>query len=158
MLGRVERSLFSVEQILKDKSSRHESVGSACAVVFVVNSASPPEDNDSPRLHPKNSYYCTMTASRDALVDRLRIVLAAEPSLREVSMFGGTSIMVNEKMVVSALKDGGLLVRVAADRHEELLGRPGARQAEMGAGRQMGPGWIEVAPDAIADRKASLTG
>ncbi len=91
-----------------------------------------------------------MTA-QSALIERLREFLADEPAMREVSMFGGRSFMVNEKMIVSALKDGGLLVRVAADRHDELLGRPGAAQAEMGASRDMGPGWIEVAAPAIAD-------
>ena len=85
-----------------------------------------------------------------ALVERLRDLLADEPVQREVSMFGGRSFMVNEKMIVSALKHGGMLVRVAADRHDALLRRGGATQAEMGAGRTMGPGWIEVAPEAIA--------
>lgn len=85
------------------------------------------------------------------LMERLRALLADEPALQEVSMFGGRSFMVNAKMVVSALKDGGLLVRVAADRHEELLGRPGAAQAEMGVGRDMGPGWIYVTAEAIRD-------
>ncbi|WP_460797315.1 TfoX/Sxy family protein [Microbacterium sp. GXF0217] len=85
------------------------------------------------------------------MVERLRSLLAAEPTVREVSMFGGRSIMVNEKMVVAAQRDGALRVRVAADQHQELLTRPGAAQAEMGAGRAMGPGWIEVAPAAIAD-------
>lgn len=69
--------------------------------------------------------------------------------MREVSMFGGRSFMVNEKMVVSALKSGGLLVRVDAARHDDLVGRAGAAQAEMGVGRDMGPGWIEVAAEAI---------
>lgn len=64
-------------------------------------------------------------------------------------MFGGRAIMINEKMLLSACKDGGLLVRVDADRHHELLERPGATQAEMGPGRDMGPGWIEVSADAI---------
>lgn len=59
--------------------------------------------------------------------------------------------MVNEKMIVSALKDGGLLVRADADHHDELLSKPGAVQAEMGSGRDMGPGWLEVATDAISD-------
>lgn len=96
-----------------------------------------------------------MTADRRVspqadLIERLRRLLAAEPSTREISMFGGHSFMVNEKMVVSALRDGDLLVRVAADQHEELLGRPGAAQAEMGAGRSMGSGWISVTAAAIA--------
>lgn len=85
-----------------------------------------------------------MTPEQDALIVQLRTLLADEPVLREVSMFGGRSVMVNEKMIVSALKDGGLLVRVDSARHDELLARPGARQAEMGPGRDMGPGWIEV--------------
>lgn len=91
-----------------------------------------------------------MTPEQIALIERLRALLADEPAVREVSMFGGRSVMVNEKMIVSALKDGGLLVRVDANRHDELLSRPGAVQAEMGPGRDMGPGWIEVAPAAVS--------
>lgn len=92
-----------------------------------------------------------MTIAQNALIERLRDLVRDQPVVREVSMFGGRSFMVNEKMIVSALKDGGLLVRVAADQHEELLDRRGAAQAEMGAGRDMGPGWIEVAVDSIRD-------
>lgn len=91
-----------------------------------------------------------MTPAQILLVERVRELIADEPVQREVSMFGGRSFMVNEKMVVSALKGGGLLVRVDAERHDELLDRPGATQAEMGPGRDMGPGWIEVTADAIA--------
>ncbi|MBC3193167.1 TfoX/Sxy family protein [Pseudonocardia sp. C8] len=90
-----------------------------------------------------------MTAPQSALVARLRDLLAGEPSTREVAMFGGRAFMVDEKMVVSALKDGDLLVRVPAARHDELLARPGAEQAEMGAGRSMGPGWISVSARAV---------
>lgn len=92
-----------------------------------------------------------MTPEQTALVERLRALLAAEQVRREVSMFGGRSFMVREKLLVCALKDGGLLVRVDASRHDELLGRPGAYPAEMGPGRDMGPGWIDVAADAIRD-------
>lgn len=90
-----------------------------------------------------------MTPEQGALVDRLRALLADEPAVREVAMFGGRSFMVSEKIAVSALKSGSLLVRIDADRHDELVGRPGARQAEMGAGRTMGPGWVDVAATAI---------
>lgn len=92
-----------------------------------------------------------MNPEQTALVGRLRALLAGEPTVREVAMFGGRSFMVNDKLVVSALKGGSLLVRVAADRHGELRSQPGATQAEMGSGRDMGPGWIEVAADAIRD-------
>jgi hypothetical protein len=33
--------------------------------------------------------------------ERIRAMLAAEPSTREVSMFGGLSFMVNDKMIVT---------------------------------------------------------
>ena len=66
-------------------------------------------------------------------------------------MFGGRSFMVNGKLLVSAQSDGGLLVRVDPTRYDELLGRPGARRAEMGAGRTMGNGWIAVDADSIGD-------
>ena len=91
-----------------------------------------------------------MTPEQTVLVERVRALIADEPVVREVSMFGGRSVMVNEKMIVSARKDGGLLVRVDADQHEELLGRPGATQATMGADRDMGPGWIEIDADVIS--------
>ena len=92
-----------------------------------------------------------MTPEQHHLVQRVRALVDDEPDVREVSMFGGRAIMVTDKMVVSAGKTGDLLVRVAAGRHEALLGEPGAAQARMGAGRGMGPGWITVAPEAVAD-------
>lgn len=90
-----------------------------------------------------------MPFAQKALVERIRISIADEPDQREVSMFGGRAFMVNEKMAVSAGKDGALLVRVATEDHARLLELPEAKQAEMGVGRTMGPGWITVAPDSI---------
>lgn len=58
--------------------------------------------------------------------------------------------MVNDKMVVAASRDGGLLVRVDPERNGELLALPGAAPAEMGTGRSMGPSWISVAHGAVA--------
>lgn len=69
-------------------------------------------------------------------------------------MFGGRSFSVDERLIVSARKDGGLLVRVAASQHVEQLEQPGATQAVMGAGRDMGPGWIDVAAEAIDDEES----
>lgn len=65
-------------------------------------------------------------------------------------MFGGRSMMVNDKLVACAMKEGNLLVRVEPARHNALLALPGAAQAELGAGRLMGPGWIAVSREAIA--------
>lgn len=80
-----------------------------------------------------------MTPEQTVLVERVRALIADEPVVREVSMFGGRSIMVNEKMIVSARKDGGLLVRVDADQHEELLGRPGADKPRWAGTATWGP-------------------
>lgn len=85
-----------------------------------------------------------------ALVERVCALLVGETSTREVSMFGGRSFMVNGAMVVSALGNGDLLVRIARERDAELLEIPGATRAEMGAGRTMGPGWISVSATSIA--------
>lgn len=85
-----------------------------------------------------------------ALADRIRNALGSVGPVREKKMFGGISFMVNEKMVVSVRNDGDLLVRTDPMRSEELLAVAGARPAEMGPGRAMGPSWISVAPEAIA--------
>lgn len=92
-----------------------------------------------------------MTPAQHHLVQRVRALVNDEPDVREVSMFGGRAIMVNDTMIVSVGRSGDLLVRVAADRYEALLAEPGAERARMGAGRVMGPGWITVAPEAVAD-------
>ena len=92
-----------------------------------------------------------MTPEQHRLVQRVRTLVDDEPDVREVSMFGGRAIMVNDKMIVSAGKTGDLLVRIDAERHEALLAEPGAAQAQMGTGRDMGPGWLTVAPEVIAD-------
>ena len=96
-----------------------------------------------------------MTPEQSDLIVRIRALLTEESLIREVSMFGGISVMVNEKMIVSVLKDGALLVLVDADRHSELLNLPGASQAAMGAGREMGPGWIKVAAALRGDEQLS---
>ena len=57
-------------------------------------------------------------------------------------------------MLVSVGRDGDLLLRVDPERSVELLAVPGARQAEMGAGRGMGPGWITVAEAAVTTNNA----
>ena len=88
-------------------------------------------------------------SDHEGLLHRVRAVLGATSVVREVNMFGGRAFMVNEKMLVSVGRGGDLLVRVDPERSGELLAAPGARQAEMGAGRSMGPGWITVAGAAV---------
>ena len=94
-------------------------------------------------------------ADQPGLVERVRDLLAAEPTTVEKAMFGVRCFMVNDKLVVGARKNGDLLVRVSAEQHDELLTRPGASQSEMGAGRSMGPGWISVSAT-VLDTEAAL--
>lgn len=84
------------------------------------------------------------------LSDRIRAALSAHPA-REVRMFGGLCFMVNDKLLVGAMKDGALLVRIDPARNAELMSRPGTATPEMGAGRSMGPGWLRVTPEEADD-------
>lgn len=88
--------------------------------------------------------------AQDELCQRLRDYLAAYET-REVAMFRGVTFMVNEKMVASVRKDGGLLLRVDPRQHDDMLTRPGAVQAMMGSSRALGAGWLEVQPDVLDD-------
>ena len=83
------------------------------------------------------------------LLERVRALLPAGHTVREVRMFGGMSLMLDERMLVAVRQDG-LLVRVDPARSAELLGIEGAEPAAMGAQRSMGPGWIAVSGAAVA--------
>lgn len=96
------------------------------------------------------------TAAQATLVERVHALLEEETQVREVRMFGGRSIMVNDRMIVSVRGDGSLLVRVAADDHDLYLAESGAAPAEMGKGRVMGPGWITVAPECLLEERLSF--
>ena len=88
-----------------------------------------------------------MTAQKD-LVERVRDALRARDP-REVSMFGGVSFMVEDRMVVAARREGTLLLRIDPADAEDLLARPGAHPALMGADRPMGDGWISIEQAAL---------
>lgn len=66
-------------------------------------------------------------------------------------MFGTIAVMFEGAMLVAARRDLGLLVHVRADDDADLVTRPDAMRAEMGAGRSMGAGWITVDADAVQD-------
>lgn len=88
------------------------------------------------------------------LAERIRDALAATPSVREVRMFGGLSFLARDSIVVSATRDGGLLVRADPERAPALLSITGAQPAKMGSGRAMRSGWINVAEATIASDEA----
>lgn len=87
------------------------------------------------------------------MADRIRDGLVPQPSLREVKMFGGLGFMINGKLAVFAHGDGGMWVRCAPSRVEELE-REGAQAADMGNGRSMGPGWLQVSADQVSTEEA----
>ncbi|WP_380172540.1 TfoX/Sxy family protein [Kineococcus sp. DHX-1] len=76
-------------------------------------------------------------------LERVRELLAGR-DVRERRMFGGTSVVVDDRMVLSVRGDGSLLVRVDPERSADLVAREGAVRAEMGPGRDMGPSWLGV--------------
>ena len=92
-----------------------------------------------------------MSRDHGAVAERIRALLADRPSTREVSMFGGLSFMVDDKMIVNVRRSGDLLVRVDPERSHELVTDHGARPAEMGTGRSMGPGWLDVPAERTTD-------
>jgi len=92
-----------------------------------------------------------MAYDRD-LADRVREALSGR-SVREVSMFGGLTFMVNEKMTATANTQGDLMVRCDPSRVESLLTRDGAAWPEM-RGRRMSKGWIVVEAGRIESDRA----
>lgn len=83
------------------------------------------------------------------LAARIRGVLAAQPApVREVGMFGGLSFLVNERIALTANKDGDLMLRVDPADVDDFL-RQGAGLADMGKGRRMSKGWIVVSATAL---------
>ena len=84
----------------------------------------------------------------EALAERIRNLVAAEPSLTERKMFGGLGFMVGGNMAVAASGQGGVLVRVDPDESDELLSTTPAYPMEM-RGRPL-PGWLRVAPEHVA--------
>ena len=87
------------------------------------------------------------------LLERIRASLPSVP-MREVRMFGTLAVMLDDAMVVALGKDGSLLVRVDPAEDAQLVMRPHARRAEMGAGRSMGPSWVRVDAAGIATDEA----
>jgi len=87
------------------------------------------------------------------LLDRTRLVAteaAGTTDIVEKRMFGGTGVMIRGKLALSVGKDGALLVRVDVARSPQLQTRAGVQQGEMG-GRTMGPGWLVVDGQTVAD-------
>ncbi|HCE59846.1 MULTISPECIES: TfoX/Sxy family protein [Janibacter] len=90
----------------------------------------------------------------EVLADRVRTALFDRGvQWEEKRMFGALIFMVGGSILVGCRGGGGLLVRVAPDESEQLVAGAGpyyAQVADMG-GRDMGPSWLDVSPDAVED-------
>jgi TfoX/Sxy family transcriptional regulator of competence genes len=76
-----------------------------------------------------------IVAYDEELADRVRAVLADEPSLTERKMFGGLAFMVSGNMACGIVKDE-LMLRLGAEGAETALGEPHVRQMDF-TGRPM---------------------
>jgi hypothetical protein len=86
----------------------------------------------------------------DALLDRVRDVLAREPQVEEKYAFGGRMFMIRGKLCLS-VRDGGMMFRVDPERHDALLPRRGCSTMVM-KGRSY-RGYVRVAGDALRRTK-----
>ena len=84
----------------------------------------------------------------EELADRLRVLLAGEPGLRESRMFGGLAFLLDGHMAVAVSGRDGLMVRVDPADTDSLVEHEGVERMEM-RGRAMN-GWLRVAVDAVA--------
>ena len=83
----------------------------------------------------------------EQFAERIRRVLDGRPGVGEIKMFGGLCFTVNGNMACGVGKDGDLMIRVGADRHEELLGHADTREMDF-TGRSL-TGMLYVREDAL---------
>lgn len=85
------------------------------------------------------------------LADRIRELIAGEPDVTEMRMFGGLAFLVGGNMSVAASGQGGLMVRVHPEDTDPLLAKPHARPFEM-RGREL-QGWLRVDPEGLRTKR-----
>ncbi len=76
------------------------------------------------------------------LAHRIRALIATERGVTEKRMFGGLAFLVGGNLAVAASGRGGILVRVGAERSDQLVATTKASVAVM-RGRPM-TGWLRV--------------
>jgi TfoX/Sxy family transcriptional regulator of competence genes len=85
------------------------------------------------------------------LAGRIRELIAAEPDVTEMRMFGGLAFLIGGHMSVAASGQGGLLVRVDPGETDALLAKPHAAPFEM-RGRAM-QGWLRVEAEGVRTKR-----
>lgn len=93
-----------------------------------------------------------MTEAQNGMADRVRALLADDATLSEKSMFGSRAFLLNDRIAVAVFGEADLLIRVVPEQEELLMREPGAARATMGPRRRdMGPGWMLIDHETLAD-------
>lgn len=87
----------------------------------------------------------------EELANRIRELIAEEPSVTEKPMFGGLAFLIGGNMAVSASGQGGLMLRCDPAEGDQLAAKPHASKMVM-RGRAM-DGWLRVADDGIKTKR-----
>jgi hypothetical protein len=85
------------------------------------------------------------------LANRIRELIADEPDVSELSMFGGLVFLVRGKMSVAAGRQGSLIVHVDPEDTDELLAKPHTQPFVMG-GRPM-EGRVRVDAEGLGTKR-----
>jgi TfoX/Sxy family transcriptional regulator of competence genes len=85
------------------------------------------------------------------LANRIRELVAGEPGVTEMKMFGGLAFLIGGNMSVAASGQGGLLLHVDPGETEALLAKPHAQPFEM-RGREM-KGWLRVDAEGVRTKR-----
>ncbi len=85
------------------------------------------------------------------LANRTRELIAGEPDVSEMRMFGGLAFLIAGNMSVAASGQGGLIVRVDPEDTDALVAKPHASPFEM-RGRAM-QGWLRVDAEGLRTKR-----
>lgn len=85
------------------------------------------------------------------LANRIRELIAGDPDITEMRMFGGLAFLVGGNMSVAASGRGGLMVRVDPEDAEALLAKPHTEPFEM-RGRSLA-GWLRVDAEGVRTKR-----
>jgi hypothetical protein len=90
-------------------------------------------------------------AYEEDLAGRIRELIAAQPDVTEMRMFGGLAFLIGGNMAVAASGQGGLMVRVDPGETDALVAKPHAAPFEM-RGRPM-QGWLRVDAEGVRTKR-----
>ncbi|HEX3433040.1 MAG TPA: TfoX/Sxy family protein [Solirubrobacteraceae bacterium] len=85
------------------------------------------------------------------LANRVRELLADEPAVSEMRMFGGLAFLLHGNMAVAVSSQGGLMLRCDPDDMQAVLAR--AHTSPMTMRGRPAKGWLRVAPDGLRTKR-----